>query len=213
MFGLYSNAIFKIIVKGTDNNIPIGPNTQPQNTKEINTTKGERPKPFPKNRGSSNPPNPRFTIKNPSTTNKALKTPNTISANITAGIAASIDQTFGTKLSIKAIIPHNIGKSISKIYSQININRPVVNEVIVFIIKYLLKPSKKDLIDLNNSFEFGNAFLILDGKLLASINKNKAVKIIKNIFVSILLNPDIVLPIICIAVPGSKYSFIVDSGI
>ena len=47
-----SRAIFNIMVNGIDNSIPTGPSTQPQSTKETNTTRGDRLRPRPIHRGS-----------------------------------------------------------------------------------------------------------------------------------------------------------------
>ena len=65
VLSLLSKIILIIIVKGTESNIPIGPNTQPQNINETNTTNVESPSPFPKIFTSRIDPKIVFAIKNP----------------------------------------------------------------------------------------------------------------------------------------------------
>ena len=40
---LVAKAILAIMVRGTESNMPMGPNTQPQKIKEIMTTRGDNP--------------------------------------------------------------------------------------------------------------------------------------------------------------------------
>ena len=42
-----------VIVSGTERNMPTGPSTQPQKTKERNTTRDDSPRPRPRKRGST----------------------------------------------------------------------------------------------------------------------------------------------------------------
>jgi hypothetical protein len=52
VFSVFANAIFIIVVMGTQRIIPIGPNTHPQNINDTNTINGEMPMPWPMMRGS-----------------------------------------------------------------------------------------------------------------------------------------------------------------
>ena len=76
VLSLLSSIIFIIIVKGTESSIPIGPNTHPQNINDTNTTKVERPNPFPKILTSRIEPKIVFTAKKPKAVSIALPAPN-----------------------------------------------------------------------------------------------------------------------------------------
>ena len=92
---LVSRAIFKTMVRGTDNSIPIGPNTHPQKINERNTTSVERPTPRPMTRGSIILPNIVLTAKYTAITRTTSQNPSSIIAMSNAGMRAMIEPIVG----------------------------------------------------------------------------------------------------------------------
>ena len=84
---LFSKAIIKIIVKGTERIMPTGPNTHPQNTIERKTVSVEIPRLFPISLGSRTLPKTTLITTYPNATTSARVRPNWIKARTTAGAA------------------------------------------------------------------------------------------------------------------------------
>ena len=92
---LASKAIFNAMVNGTESNIPTVPNNHPQNNKDKNTTKVERPSFLPITRGSRALPMPTLITTTPTNTPKPTIKPFNNNACTMIGTAAIMDPIFG----------------------------------------------------------------------------------------------------------------------
>ena len=196
------------IVSGTDSNIPTLPSSQPQKINDKNTTKVDKPKPLPKNRGSIIFPITIFTTTKPSPARPAFAKPNSTNAMSTAGTAAIIEPILGIKFNINESTAHNIKWSTPSNHSQKPMSMPVPRLTNILMPRYSFTDVKNSSICLSSIFGSDMATCALRGMLSASNSMKSTVSKIKNTFDKTVPMPVIKLVATAIAVPGSRCSLI-----